>query len=284
MNKTVQILLIISTFIAIISAHSALVSPKPFNPNQSKQAQCGGGSQQADPQVTFCAGQDATIVWQVFASDGNGAVTFGIDYAGGVTTFETIQSTGTTPTTVGKYTFSLKIPADKTSAKATLQAKSTTGWYSCSTVAIATTGCGADTAVAKEPTEVDDLNFCTMVNDKTVMIDTGADADTLDGAAQLTYSTNIANPLVFANNGSQCQQAYKPFLCKLTFPLAKGSDGVDPDPICKEECENVSTYCQTTELHSTLYPCDEYASCNSSSALVPAFVLLAIFAIFSLLF
>ncbi|EGG16211.1 putative transmembrane protein [Cavenderia fasciculata] len=286
--RSFVILSLLLLAIVCVQSHSVLKVPAAWNPNPSKVKSCGAGQPQGAAQATYCPSTAYTIKWQVVVGDGVGPVTIGINLGTKTTANFTTLKTDDSPTAVGTYSISVVMPATECNL-CTLQIQSTSDWFSCSTISISASACGqAVTDAPLEPVKVDNqLSFCTMKNKKTVMVPVGANVADIDKATQVSFAANLANPLVFSNNDSNCRQLYYPFICDLAFPQAPGSfnETVDAsNSLTQQECASFSSACQVTELHSSLYPCGTYPlEENSSNTLVASLASLVFVSVISTL-
>jgi hypothetical protein len=258
---------VLLAFVASIYAHSISRIPPAWNPNPSKTAQCGGG--RPGPVVmNLYVGQTQDFTWEVVAGDGAGAVTIRLDPSGGSFVggnFATLERTDNiVPQGVGTFKFSAKVPdvtCTGTDGTCTLQMFSTSNWYSCATVKVirSTNGTGTTTQPTLPTTcnVASGLKFCTWMNGQNVVVPPGQISPlTLDWAVQNAYNSYLQNTLVFKNpNHPQCAGWFQKLICGLNFQpcTAGGLPGG-----CNQACLNTNAYCETTDVHLSLYNCTKF--------------------------
>jgi len=278
---------------ACVSAHAVSIMPPAWNPNPSTTAPCGNGANPQATSINWNIGTTQTITWQVLALDGAGAVTVLIDTTGGQTftqgTSPSMTLTGTIPPGVGTYNFTSTVPNVKctgTGGTCTLQLKSSSGWYSCATVAIVDPNNPPATKAPTLPPNCQPafgLTFCTMMNGQNVYLPNGQiSAISLDHAVNSAYTQYLANPKVFHNPyDTNCQGWFKKFICGLNFQPCGAAYGTGG---CQQACLNTNSFCQVDNSHLTLYQCGNYTNtvsdltgpCNGAASMtVSAIVLFA---------
>jgi len=230
-------------FFAVVDGHSILRTPAAWNARESKRAPCGGANAVAAA-AKVEVGQTIQARWEVTAGDGNGPVTAKFASAanngaavGASTntiplTFATVPARGT-----GNYPFTFTIPAAMAEickggadgASCDVQFKSTSNWYSCTTISMnaavvetqAPTKSPITTPTTGAPTKdictnyvAAMLPYCSKVAGKRVFkFGDGSLADSLT-FAKTQVDDNRLNPLVFRNGATpECAQAYEDWLC-----------------------------------------------------------------------
>jgi hypothetical protein len=301
--KNISLLLFI-TLISYIYSHARLQNFQAWNPNYSKTNPCGGGATPTIKAGSLVAGNTQNFVWQIIAGDGTGAVTASIDTAGGTNFNTPLPLTGATPTTTGVFTFTATIPAltctgastDANTKLCTIQLKSDSGWYSCTSLEILPAG---SIVVPVTPTQCvypSTLKFCSMVNNQNVLIPAiGQTVNQYDDTIKNTFYATLNNPAVFSNpNGTGCEFYYKKLYCGFNFPpcSAPTTGG------CNQACSKTSDICQVTTLHQNLFDCkstytnnktDSTGSCNalyvaSSSSIKLSYLMFGLILIINLIF
>ncbi|GAM19830.1 hypothetical protein SAMD00019534_030050 [Acytostelium subglobosum LB1] len=269
-------LCLIALAISQVYSHSVLTVPTPWNTNPSKTSPCGGGTAATTAVYTYCKGKPTTIEWKVIAADGRGPITVSLDTNGGTNFNTPVTVTGPTPNAETTFTFSMTVP-DVTCAnnKCTMQVKSDSNWFSCATINIAET-CNTTKSDQLVTVLAEDLKFCgEYANNHRVMIPIGQTAAQIDNDVKAAFTANIANPLVFGDNGTACRTSYAKYVCQENFPLDPGSTSAEKKPInlnTYSDCVNMNTDCKTTNLHLGLYPCSR----NAASSMVPSIILVAV--------
>jgi hypothetical protein len=213
-------------------------------------------------------GQQFNIVWQVVAADGAGPVTVTLDTTGGQVftgaSSVAIPITGTAPPGVGTFTFSAVAPKAVCTGKGatcTIQMKSSSNWYSCSTIQIIDPNNPNATASPTLPPNCQPafgLTFCDWMNGQNVYLPTGQiSAVSLDHVVQSAYTQYLSNPLIFKTPGSsQCQGWFKKLICGINFQPcnAVGTGG------CLQACLNTRSFCSTDDSHLSLYQCSNFTN------------------------
>jgi hypothetical protein len=211
----------------------------------------------------------------MIAGDGNGPVTIRVDPGGGSTTFPVTIGTTADFQAVQAYDFSFTLPANLTCNRCTIQAKSTSNWYSCASVDIVAPG----TPIPEVPqtcTVYYGYRFCNARSGLNVVVDQGeTQQQVFERDAGSVYNTHFAylnNTNVMANgNDARCVTALKNYLCADAFPVCgtKGS--------CKTFCDSVIQYCGVQESHLGLFPCAELQDrCSASSIPIAVTLLVAV--------
>ncbi|KAL0489860.1 hypothetical protein AKO1_009347 [Acrasis kona] len=281
--------LMVCLLAAVVLGHSKLTIPAAWNPNPSTTQPCGGGVAPNGPVVTYTQGNTYPLQWVVVASDGNGPITVSLDTNGGTTAFSVpVTVAGVMPATGTKtYNFNITIPnvsCSGANGKCTMQVKSTSGWYACSSVAITSAVSTPSPAPSATGTcmKATGLTFCDSVNGNDVLVPFGqTDPITMDNVLRGTFNNNLNNPAVFATpNATFCQSNYKKFLCGRQFQPCDGSylGG------CNQACVALNSICSIKEVHIPLYPCDSYpntksdntGSCSGAGSLRPPIILFVV--------
>jgi hypothetical protein len=269
-----------------VSCHARLNYPAPWNSQASKASPCGGGSAPQTPVATWKANQRVYFTWTVIAGDGTGAVTVRIDPAGGQSFSITPTVDGLVPNAVRTFNMSFVVP-NINCTRCTIQAFSTTNWFSCSTVTIENNPPPAPAPVSDTCVTPTSLSFCSNVVGKKVLLPSGVkDIQTHDNSTRASFEANLANPLVFKTpNNTGCRDAYKKLICGLSYQ--------DCDrklkPGCNQACVATMSLCGLDESHFSLYNCtaitntveDMSGMCNSATkvswTIALLFVVLATF-------
>jgi len=285
MKSVLLCLLIVCSIFTATNGHALLQVPKPWNPAASMAAPCSG-SPNTTPQITYCPGSKANIIWNVQVGDGVGPVTFKLSTSHDQTKFDTtLTSTGATPDKTGPFSFQVDIPNVACQDNLCyLQAFSDSKWFSCASINIAADCNAVQTALV--PEEVEDLQFCTMVNKRTVLVPVGSTETTIkaaDDATLATFKANMANPAVIGTNTTTCGNYLAEMMCDQAFPLAPGSDGVQVTNVCSETCNDFKEVCGVV-AHSALFPCENYPKCSSAFKQLPSLFILFFIVVIALLF
>lgn len=271
------VLLLTIIAIAKVKGHAVLITPTPLNTNPVTRLQCGvetmptGNNRK--PSATWLAGSRQTINWKLIASDGGSAVTGLIDPKGG-TDFTVQAWTGTIPhgTTVGQtYEIGFTLPPSLTQCDpvCTFQVRSNVNnWVSCTFINITNCAdCPPPPPAPAQCKDAGDLSFCTMRNDKNVLIPADFTPTQQDQNARLAYNTYIVNPNVFRNNGTNCRDKFKELLCSINLPPCPGSGQTQSNyAACHATCETAMEACEVTDSHKLLYDCDALPLCNGETS------------------
>lgn len=274
-----------------VLGHARLNSPTAWNPGPSKTSPCGGGAEPALPATTLEIGKPWTFLWEMIAGDGAGVVEFSLSSKGGTTfDFPVFFSSSSIPGDPKVNTITITGTATilpnfmgctGTNGLCTIQLRSTSNWFACTSVKINNTGVStAATTVGTTkgpPTAcvtATNLNICSSLNGRQIITPPGTygDAATLraiDQSVNATRSLNLNNPNVFNTSGAPgCFEAYTRFLCSLSFPLCNTQKiGIVPTT-CNTACLNSNFYCNLTVAHQFLYYCSNalYSRLDQDSA------------------
>jgi len=278
----VAVVVLLLSAVTLVAGHAVLTAPSAWNPQPSKTSPCGAGKAFTAAAATYSAGQTITLTWKVIAGDGTGPVTVSIDQAGG-TNFVTVATATTSITTTGTFSLSITLPTPLACTAAnglcTLQAKSSSGWYSCTSFALPGASPVASSTGAAGPTctTAPTLKFCTQVSGKSIDYSANPqlDADSIadwDATVNSTYVQNIGSKLVFTHqHNDACLAGYKAFLCASEFPLC----GTVSSGTCASSCAQVDTLCGVNATHAALFVCpgvnirttsDSWGTCASLSS------------------
>jgi len=279
------------TFIIGIFGHAKLEYPKPYNPNPSTAAPCGGAAPLTIPAAIWTQQDQLHINWTVVAGDGNGQVLMGMDTTGGTTftsanpNYVTMVLSGSNPTSGANkpYVFTFTVPSDLvcTSANGMCPVQvHAAGWYACTNIQVrayvpsgssaSSTGVSSDTANVANVNQVkcqtltgaSGVAFCDYKVGADVQIGSGETPEGVDLYVKNTFNQNLNNVNVFANGtlNPDCATLYKYFLCDSSFPPCgtAASTGLRGEGSCKQRCYDTMIACGVTNIHSGLYPCDSY--------------------------
>jgi hypothetical protein len=288
MSRLLIVAVLASYCVSLISGHAVMTNPVAWNPSPSKGNPCGGGAAQGTAAVTYQEGASITVGWRVVAGDGNGAVS--LNFVPQSATAPTVPAAGafanpipTTaspqnpPVATGPYTLSATLPTTLTAGLYTMQARSTTDWFSCATVNITkipTAGAGAGTnptaqiqsQCAPRPAI---LGFCNNLAQgasiETALNPALSSMTNYDQTVLATYQANMASTRVFGNaaNNAACAAAYKRFICAFEFPRC--GLPMTTGAACKSACYEMSQACDLQDSHKDLYDCAALQTTDSDS-------------------
>lgn len=148
--------------------------------------------------------------------------------------------------------------SDTLSARATLQVKSSSNWFSCSTIAISNTAAPSTAPTSGTCIQLSGLTFCKELNGKNVkpMVG-GVSATTVDQQLRATHSSYLENPAVFQPTNDGCSEAYRELLCAETF-IPCGAEAAAT--ACASTCNLSNLLCNLQPAHANLYECDQMIS------------------------
>jgi len=228
------------------------------------------------------------LTWKVIAGDGVGPVTISIDSAGG-TAFTAIGTSSTSITSTGVFQLlGITLPSTQTCTGGTsgnlctLQAKSSSKWYSCTSFALtsssptgttgSTTGTGTGSMLSSTGSSTmcntaPALPFCSEIQGQSIDASINpqllpASISDWDTTVNGTYNQNLNSPLVFTHqHNDDCRNAYKRFLCAFSFPLC----GTTTTGVCSVSCDLFESACGINATHSGLYNCSQHTTTSADS-------------------
>lgn len=299
--------------ISVVNGHSILRTPAPWRNRESKSAPCGNGNLPGtltNPAVN--AGADIAAMWEVTAGDGNGpvtaryvttdaaATTAGFNGAPTLTvTMNPIPQRGT-----GRYQFTFPAPPPGTNCQGGpnnnachIQFKSTSNWYSCTTIPLnaqvaptgaPTTSSPTKPATTRAPTTQAPTasipgqytcsslaaataqgTICQGISGKNVLRETGNSQANVIAQTNGDFSFVRYNPLVFRNGASTaCGQSLAEFFCSFSLPLCTAPSYPSTQyssytSSCFSRCETAMALCDIDPYHKAAYSCSQFTESTS---------------------
>lgn len=279
------------SLVALANGHAILNQPAAWNTQPSTRAPCGGATAagRTPIQLAVAAGGTLNLDWQVVAGDGAGPVTVSIDPNGGTNfAVQARVTSANTNAAVGRYKIAATVPAGTVCGQTgcTLQVKSSSNWYSCSSINLQaaptqqptpkpTTPAPTEQTVTQQPTAnpteptpkptrvptrvptplpklcltASNLNFCDMLNGKSVLAESNQQMALNDQLAANAFADDTANPKVFLLTTDTCKTNYKNVLCNKYLP------GCTSSTTCKGNCQRTNACMDPS--HAGLLNCED---------------------------
>jgi len=257
-----------------VNGHSVIKVPTAWKRRESKRSPCGGASiPTTNPNGGVNTGESISATWSVNAGDGNGPVTLkvvkddqsAIDFSTGEKIAITMNNVPTSGT--GTYPFTFTIPSSMANQckggsnqdSCHFQAKSTSNWYSCFTLALADVEPPAPACDTITSTMVGSgVSVCAGLSGKSVQIDSGSILDTLaQTKSDITFNAQLSS--VYRDGSSTaCQTQIEEYFCASSFKECPTVGAV-----CKTRCENTAAICDRDPSHASAFGCSDATATTS---------------------
>ncbi len=172
------------------------------------------------------------------------------------------------------YAIKIHIPSSLVCAACSMQVKSSTSWFSCSTVQVVAPAPGPAPALPPASSaacsNAGNLTFCSQIKFKSIVSNSTALAAATELAVRATFNEiSATGSSVFTTQTPQCLAVYSQYLCRNALPFCG-----EVVPCTSALCYGVVAACGLNESHAGLFPCatlaaTQMATCSTQPNTAP---------------